>query len=238
VIVARRPTLTRQAITDAALAAAGRGELETLTMRGLAQELGVTAMALYTHVTNKDDILDAVLDAVLARDAEPPPVDVPDWREWTLVAASRLQAVLVAFPPLLDRYRRRPVGVPAALRRMEAALEVYRRAGFGDDECVAAYAIVHTYTIGFAALEIGRQVDDDGYADRTSGVLTDASPHFWPAFLAGLDPDAFPNLVRLTPDLAGFTDEEQFARGLLAIIAGLEARRATQGGFRPPTPLR
>jgi len=230
--MAQRPMLTRQAITDAALAAAARGELETLTMRGLAQELGVTAMALYTHVTNKDDILDAVLDAVLARDAEPPPVDAHDWKEWTLISASELQAVLVSFPPLLDRYRRRPVGVPAALRRMEAALEVYRRAGFSDDECVAVYAIVHTYTIGFAGLEIGRQVEEDGQGAGTSGVITEASPHFWPAFLAGLDPDVFPNLVRLTPDLAGFTDEEQFARGLLAIIAGLEAGRATRGPAR------
>ena len=65
----RGPQLTRADITTAALEAADRGELDLLTMRGLAQELGVTAMALYSHVENKDDILDQIIDRVLQREA-------------------------------------------------------------------------------------------------------------------------------------------------------------------------
>ncbi len=194
-------------------------------MRSLAGELGVTAMALYSHVTNKDEILDEILNAVLSQEAMPEPVGAADWKTWTLTAAERLQEVLVRYPALLDRYCRRPVGVPAAIRRMDDSLEVLRRAGFDAEECVAAYATVHTYTLGFAALEIARRVSGRTDAERGSGALTEASPHYWPAFFAGLDQSEFPNLTWLTPDLTKFTTEQQFHDGLLAVLDGIDARR-------------
>ncbi len=222
----RDAPLTRDEITATALRAAERGELDALTMRSLADELGVTAMALYSHVANKDEILDEIIDGVLSQEAMPPPVDAADWKAWTLTAAERLQGVLVRYPALLDRYSRRPVGVPAALRRMEASFEVLRRAGFDTDECVAAYATVHTYTLGFAALEIARQVSGRADARRGSGVLTEASPHYWPAYFASLDRSEFPNLNRLRPDLAAFTTQLQFHDGLLAVLEGIDTLRA------------
>ncbi len=225
----RDAPLTRDEITATALRAAERGELDAMTMRSLADELGVTAMALYSHVASKDEILDEIIDAVLAHEAMPPPVDGADWKAWTLTAAERLQGVLVRYPALLDRYCRRPVGVPAALRRMEASLEVLRGAGFDADECVAAYATVHTYTLGFAALEIARQVSSRVDTRTSVGTLTEASPHYWPAFFASLDGSEFPNLTRLTPDLTTFTTERQFHDGLLAVLAGIDARRSSRG---------
>src|SRR5664279_1682714 len=78
----RGPQLTRADITTAALEAADRGELDLLTMRGLAQELGVTAMALYSHVENKDDILDQIIDRVLQREALDLPDETEDWKAW------------------------------------------------------------------------------------------------------------------------------------------------------------
>ena len=51
----RDAPLTRDEITATALRAAERGELDAMTMRSLADELGVTAMALYSHVANKDE---------------------------------------------------------------------------------------------------------------------------------------------------------------------------------------
>ena len=234
----REVPLTRDEITATALRATERGELDALTMRSLADELGVTAMALYSHVANKDEILDEIIDGVLSQEAMPPPVDAADWKAWTVTAAERLQGVLVRYPALLDRYCRRPVGVPAALRRMEASFEVLRRAGFDADECVAAYATVHTYTLGFAALEIARQVSGRGEAPRGVGTLSEASPHYWPAYFASLDRSEFPNLARLTPDLTTFTTERQFHDGLLAVLAGIDARRGNRARFRWPRAAR
>ena len=224
--------LTREEITAAALRAADDGELEALTMRRLAEELGVTAMALYTHVANKDEILDEIIDRVLAREALPLPRRAVDWKKWTIESAERLRGVLTSYPALLDRYCRRPVGVSAALRRMEAALEVLRRAGFDDDSRVAAYATIHTYTLGFAALEIARQASGRQSVRGVAGPLTDSSPHYWPAYFANLPATEFPNLSGLRPDLGEFTTDSQFHRGLLSVLDGLEAERTSRS--RPP----
>ena len=56
--------------------------------------------------------------------------------------------MLIDHPELLDRYCRRPVGVNAALQRMETALAVLADAGFDDDEAVEVFATVHTVTLG------------------------------------------------------------------------------------------
>jgi AcrR family transcriptional regulator len=221
--------MTREAITAAALAVAERGNLDAMTMRGLAEELGVTAMALYAHVASKDEILDELIDRFLETQAAPLPVGALDWKAWIIDAAEGLQRVLIRYPALLDRYCRRPVGVPAALRRMEHSLEVLRRAGFDDDASVATYATVHTYTLGFAALEIARRRSAQPTGTTSTLALTEASPQYWPALFAGLAPSEFPNLVRLTPDLAMFTTERQFHRGLRAILDGVDTERVERG---------
>jgi AcrR family transcriptional regulator len=220
--------LTRDDITAAAFRAVERDELDALTMRGLARELGVTAMALYAHVENKDEILDEIIDRVL-RDVGVADVDDGgDWKAWMVETTERLQRVLVRYPALLDRYCRRPVGVPAALERMEAVLDVLRRAGFDDRRCIAAYATIQTYTLGFAALETARQRGLRQVPARAVVELTEASPFYWPTLFASLPASEYPNLVRLSPDLTSFTTDAQFHDGLLAILDGLESERSLE----------
>src|SRR5215208_3996419 len=66
-----RVPLSRERIPAAALDLADENGIESLTMRKLGQTLGFEAMSLYNHVANKDDLLDGILDLVLA-EAEPP----------------------------------------------------------------------------------------------------------------------------------------------------------------------
>ena len=66
-----RLPLSRERILQAALELADEGGIESLTMRKLGQALGFEAMSLYNHVANKDDVLDGILDLVLA-ESEPP----------------------------------------------------------------------------------------------------------------------------------------------------------------------
>src|SRR3954453_20255709 len=72
-----RIPLSRDRILQAALELADEGGIESLTMRRLGQELEFEAMSLYNHVANKDDVLDGILDLVLAETELPPPVG--DW---------------------------------------------------------------------------------------------------------------------------------------------------------------
>ena len=61
----RRETLSRVRVLAAAIAQADANGLESLNMRGLAQELGVVPMALYKHVANKEDLLDGMIELVV-----------------------------------------------------------------------------------------------------------------------------------------------------------------------------
>src|SRR5687767_6221639 len=64
--VERRTQLTRERVVAAAVERADRDGIESISMRRLGQELGIEAMSLYTHVRNKQDLLDGMVDAVMA----------------------------------------------------------------------------------------------------------------------------------------------------------------------------
>jgi AcrR family transcriptional regulator len=74
-----RPRLSRQRVLDAALALADARGIDALSMRSLGAELGVEAMSLYHHVSNKDDLLAALVDRVFAEVELP--ADDDGWKE-------------------------------------------------------------------------------------------------------------------------------------------------------------
>src|SRR2546423_5127414 len=92
----RRLPLSRDRILQTALELVDTGGIESLTMRKLGQALGFEAMSLYNHVANKDDVLDGILDLVLAESEPPSPAG-----EWD--AAIRASAISVH-----DALRRHP----------------------------------------------------------------------------------------------------------------------------------
>src|SRR5579875_1014306 len=148
-------TISRETVVDAAIKAVTSGNYEDMSIRSLAADLGVAPMTLYRHVRDKDDLLDEVVDRLLAR-VWKPTVSRSDWRAWIIQAADKLRRFLVTSPVALYVYLRRPVVTPTAIRRMTAMLAVLRQ-GIGDEEKARrAYAVIHAYTLGFAALEVAR----------------------------------------------------------------------------------
>lgn len=148
-------TLSRDSIVAAALGVVRRQGYEQLTIRSLAGELGASPMSLYRHVRDKDDLLDEVVDRLIA-EVWLPEAGESDWRAFVSEAAERLRTLLVHEPAALQVYLRHPVISPAAIARMEAMLRSFRRAGLTEAGARRAYAAVQTYTVGFAALEAGR----------------------------------------------------------------------------------
>ena len=67
-------------------------------------------------------------------------------------------------------YLRHPVVSPAAIARMDAMLEVLDSAGFAKARHERAYGAIHTYTVGFAALEASRGESAGGDDDRADDV--------------------------------------------------------------------
>ena len=121
--------LSKRAVVDRALKLADADGLDALTIRKLAQDLGVTPMALYWHFRSKDDLLEGMAEQVWSEiDVRVDP-SVPWW--------DQLQAGLESLLKVLRAHRSAPQLVlehekrnEAALRATEGALEILRSAGF------------------------------------------------------------------------------------------------------------
>lgn len=194
-------SVSREAIVDAAARLVTEVGFEHLTIRGVAARLGVAPMTLYRHVRDKDDLLEEVVDRELAA-AWRPRTRTDDWRVWTSEAADRFRRFLVAQPAAMHLYLKRPVASPAAVARMDAMLDVLRSAGADEAAAQRAYASLHTYTVGFAALESSRNRGDAGATHRN------------------------PRARRL----AGYTTPRQFALGLEDLLEGIARRMGPAAG--------
>ncbi|MFF3568920.1 TetR/AcrR family transcriptional regulator [Nocardia jiangxiensis] len=81
------PKLTRAAIVDAAIALADEAGVDALSMRRIADRMGVGAMSLYRHVPNKDALLAEMTDEVARRNPYPAPEPDWTWRDRVRIAA-------------------------------------------------------------------------------------------------------------------------------------------------------
>src|SRR5215211_6721878 len=146
-----RLPLSRERILQGALELTDEGGIESLTMRKLGQALGFEAMSLYNHVANKDDVLDGILDLVLAESEPPSPAG--DWD-----AAIRASALSVH-----EALRRHPWSCtllmapgrirPARLRYMDLLLGRLRKAGFSAETTYHAYHVLDGHIFGFSFWE-------------------------------------------------------------------------------------
>jgi AcrR family transcriptional regulator len=170
-----RKPLSRERILEAALALVDEQGIEALSMRRLGQALGYEAMSLYNHVSNKDDLLDGILDLVLA-EMTPPDVDggLPAIRTSSLTAHEALTRHAWAATLLMAPGRIRP----ARLEFMDALLGALRNAGFSAETTYHAYHVLDAHIIGFSLWQAahGSVPPDIGdvraFIDRTAPVAT------------------------------------------------------------------
>lgn len=204
----------------AALCLADERGIAALSMRRLADALGVEAMTLYYHVTNKDDILDALADAVVG-EFELPSAEA-EWKSAIRTTALSAYDALTRHPwaASLTLSLRRPT--PGRLRYMDAILAALSRAGFSESETDRAYHVVEGHIMGFTLWEVGMNL---GTPEELKAVASD--------LLRGLRADDYPHVAEHVahhlrerdPDEAG-----SFAFGLELILDGLQrvlAARAT-----------
>lgn len=202
--------LSRERILHAALRLVDEGGIESLSMRKVAQALGVKAMSLYNHVTNKDDILDGMVDMVISE------IEVPDLKlDWKTAMRRRAIAahdVLLRHPwATIAIVSRINVG-PAMLRYVNATLGCLCEAGFSLKMADYAWNAIDSHIYGFTLQEINCPVDTSEYAEAVESFL--------PQFPA----DQYPYSNRLMrhvieSDYDGIYD---FEFGLDLILDGLE----------------
>jgi AcrR family transcriptional regulator len=215
---ATRPPLSRERVLEGALEVADRSGITALTMRSLADELGVKPMSLYHHVANKEEVLDGIVDAVFA-EVELPDPDAP-WRDAMRARATSERAVLGRHPwatPLLES--RRGPGL-ATLRHHDAVLGSLRRGGFSVALAAHAFSLLDSYVHGFAIGEAGLPFDDTEQAHEVAAEM-----------VQHVSPEQLPHLFELTTQhvmLPGYDYGEEFAYGLELILEGLERALADQ----------
>ncbi|MEV0062281.1 TetR/AcrR family transcriptional regulator [Nocardia sp. NPDC050718] len=211
-----RPPLSRERVLDAAIRVADRAGAEAITMRRVAQELGVEAMSLYHHVPNKDAILDGVVDAVFAA-IDLPPTDYDDWRDAIRARAHSAHRVLAQHTWALGLMDSRRHPGPATLRHHDAALGVLRTAGFTLPMAAHAVSLIDSYVGGYVLQEANLPVTTPTEVEDVASDI-----------LASLPDGELPYLTELIVDHAlrpGYDHTAEFAYGLDLILDGLESRR-------------
>jgi AcrR family transcriptional regulator len=152
------PPLTRDRIVEAAVALLDEEGIERLTMRRLAERLGVVAPSLYWHVDTKDDVLDLAVDAIFG-EVPPGTGTAVSWRD-------DITAVLTAWRTAMLRHpwasavpaRRRPTIGPNFLAWMEVMQATLARAGFSGTGRSAATWALYNHVMGSAASQSALQI--------------------------------------------------------------------------------
>lgn len=147
----KREPLSRARVLQAALAVADRGGASALTIRALAEHLGVQPMAPYHYVANKQEILDAILDLVFDEIELPSPGG--DWRLELSRRAHSARRALRRHPWAIVILQSGTAPGPATLRHHNAVIGTLREAGFSVRMTAHAYALLDSYIYGFALSE-------------------------------------------------------------------------------------
>lgn len=138
---------------DATLALAEHQGLDAVTMRAVAARLGVTPMALYHHVRDKDDLLDGLVERLLAELPLPDPKLAAEERLRAL--ANSLRETAARHPDAFPMLLRRPATTPAGRRTRDAVYAALRDAGVPTALTARVERLLSTFMIGFAASETG-----------------------------------------------------------------------------------
>jgi AcrR family transcriptional regulator len=211
-----RAPLSREAVVDAAFKVLAAGDAAGLSMRRVAQELGVSVSSLYWHVANKDALIDLLIDRVASQVPLPAP-DPGRWqeqiREWVL----EVRRVFRHHPGVAAlTLGRIPVG-PHLVRWTEWTLALLR--GGGVPDTIAAYAG------DLLGLYLGATDYEAVLAPPQSPTGEPLSDEKLVAMLRGyfesLPPDQFPNLHAVMDQLFEGGPDERFELGLDVILRGL-----------------
>ena len=217
----RREPLTRERVLRVAIDRADEGGAESLSMRPLAQELGVVPMALYKHVANKDELLDAMVDAVMGEVNDAVGRVTLDSTAWQPTIRARILAareVFLSHPWAPGLMVSRTTMTPGFMRYYDDLVGLFLDSGYSIDLTHHALHALGSRALGFTQ----ELYDDSGEADAQGEALLEQMAA------------AYPNLTRMVADIVhdddttlGWCDDQvevEFALDLL--LDGLAAQRA------------
>jgi AcrR family transcriptional regulator len=212
-----RDQLSEERVLRTAVALADRHGIEWLSMRKLADELGVSAMSPYYYVPNKERLIDGMVDIVFG-EIEPPSPEL-DWKTAMRRRAVSTREALSRHRWAIGHMEGRTDHGPANLRLHDAALGCLRGAGFSLEMTVHAYSVQDAYIYGFVLQEtdMSSETPDDFAAEAQRQM------HAYADVLAD-----YPHLVEVVGGhvaKAGYDYAAEFLFGLDLILDGLDKLR-------------
>lgn len=148
---AARTRLTRDRVLEAAVALADREGSDALTVRRLADDLGVHPTSLYNHVPSKVAILDGVVERLFT-EVRLPAAD-GTWQDWVRGFADEFRTLARAHPGAFMVLSRRPAENDAAYDMSERGLDAFARGGFSTLQAILAVRAVSLAVLGLALNE-------------------------------------------------------------------------------------
>ena len=218
-----RQRLTREKVLRAALEFVDANGLAALSMHKLGAELGVQGMSLYSHVANKDALLDGIVEA-MTWEAQMPPAGGTDWPDALRHLAGEIRGIILRHPaaaPLLVSRRIMPT---RRLEQVDAYIRLLMRAGFTEDRAMDVLRTVVMYAHGYAL------------AEACFTACAECGP--WPAdelsqmrrVTEMVPRDAPDHLLRLAMLFCGRCNmDDQFNLGIELMIRGLDGQNGEPG---------
>jgi AcrR family transcriptional regulator len=216
---AREP-LTKERILRAAVALADEVGVESLSMRRLAQELGVVPMALYKHVANKDELFDGMIDVVVGE--IDPPIEGADWKTTMRERILSARRALLRHPWASSVLESRGEPTPTVIGYMDSMMGVFLDGGFSVDLMHHAMHVMGSRILGFS-----QELFDD-----TASMPADEAAEIWTQMA-----EYYPNIAKLIPVAmgtheepvvgGGCDDQFEFEFALDLVLEGLERLRST-----------
>lgn len=213
-----RVPLSRERILRAAVALADEGGAESLSMRKIAHQLGVVPMALYKHVANKDELLNGMVDVVVAEIDQP--AAGADWKTAIRERVLSARRALLRHPWASQVIESRGEATPSVLEYMDSMIGIFRAGGFSIDLTHHAMHAMGSRLLGFS-----QELFDE---------TADAGPQMDEATIRELA-GRYPHIVELVSAIvhdeasvvgSGCDDQFEFEFALDLMLDGLERLHA------------
>jgi AcrR family transcriptional regulator len=209
-----RSPLTRERVLRTAVALADQGGIESLSMRKLAQALDVVPMALYRHVANKDELLNALVDVVI--EEIDPPLEGADWKTALRARILSARRALLRHPWASRLMESRKTPTPVVLGYMDSMIGMFRTGGFSLDLTHHALHAMGSRMLGFTQELFNDTTEVDPAAEAEMwGSMADTYPYIYEIFSKISHDDA----STVGP---GCDDQFEFEFALDLMLDGLE----------------
>ncbi|WP_433575682.1 TetR/AcrR family transcriptional regulator C-terminal domain-containing protein [Nocardia brasiliensis] len=211
--------LDTQVIAQAALDLLDEVGLDGLTVRKVAAALDVQAPALYWHVANKRELLDAMARNVFvaAIDGVEAPRRGEEWDEWVMRLAGRLRRSMLRYRDGAKVLAGTYINDEAMWRTVELTLRTLEDAGFSTLDAGRVFPVLLHYTTGFVIEEQARL-----------GTDYDRNPYGMDQLGQAMDADRYPLTTHMVTRFADADSDDEFTHGLRVIVAGILATRTDQ----------